>query len=208
MAQQDSDDFGISDVEIRAIVEQLDQQAASVKTSLISTVNEVANDVVTRGIQRISETINLKPSYIKQHLRVSKRANRSSDEAWVSASKRGVLLSRFDARQEFRESIDRRGRPSGRVNGGVSVKVKTNGARKTIASAFLIKLRGSGALGVAVRPSSMQNLNKREWKEVNKRGYAVLSGPSVDQLFMATKDELAPSVDELAEKFMRKLNSV
>lgn len=208
MARQNSDDFGISDDEIQEIARQLEMQAISVKASVIETVNDAADDVVSRGIKKITQSVNLTPAYIQRHLAVSKRANKNSDEAIISATKRPVLLSRYDAMMAFRPSRDKRGRSSAMVQGGVSVRVKTSGSRITMPSAFLIKLRGSGVMGVAVRPNSMKNLNKREWGEVNKRGYAVLSGPSVDQLFSATKDELAPSIDELMDSFIRKLNSV
>ena len=208
MASRSSDDFGISDEDIQAIAKQLEYQASEVKSAIIQTVNSAADDVVDRGIRAITKKVNLPPSYIQSHLKVSKRSSNNSDTAVVSATQRGVLLSRFDVKQEYRQSRDPRRRSGERVRGGVSVRVKSDGGRVSMASAFLIKLKGSGATGVAINPKDKAKLHKKEWREVDKHGYVVLHGPSVDQLFAATKDELAPSLDELTVNFMRKLNSV
>lgn len=208
MALRNSDDFGISDDDIKEIAKQLELQAESVKSVVIDTVNSAADDVVERGIGLIAQNVNLTPDYIRKHLKVSKYANKSSDSATVSATKRPVLLSRFDARQEFRNSVDKRRGENRRVQGGVSVRVKANGARKTMPGAFLIKLKGSGAMGVAVRPNDTSKLNKSEWKDVDKHGYAILHGPSVDQIFHREINSFEPSLDELMDKFIRKLNSV
>lgn len=213
MGRQNAD-FGITNDELEALAKQLEQTERQVKRAIIETVNDTADEVQVTAAREIARRINLKPAYIAKHLKVSQRANNSRADATISATKRGVLLSRFDARQEFRNSRDKRGRAgrktNGRVQGGVSVRVSATGGRHTMESGFLIKLRGSGAMGLAVRPKDKSKLNKKEWREVGKRGYLVLHGPSVDQLFQSQidKDGLAPTIESMATRLMEKLYRV
>lgn len=203
-------DFGITDDELKAIAAEVQRTQAQVKQAIIDTVNDTADAVQQEAAHEIARRVNLTPAYIAKHLKVVQRASGAKSEAVISATRRGVLLSRFDARQEFRDSRDPRRRSGQRVSGGVSVRVAAQGSRHTMASAFLIKLRGSGAMGLAVRPKDGAKLNKKEWREVGKRGYVVLHGPSVDQLFRSIRDgdELQPTIDDHLSRFLEKLNSV
>jgi len=209
MGRQNAD-FGITDDELKALAEQLEKTEKQVKRAIIETVNDTADEVQVTAAREIARRVNLKPPYIAKHLKVSQRAIGSRSEAIISATKRGVLLSRFDANQEYRNSRDNRGRSGSRVRGGVSVRVSATGGRHTMESGFLIKLRGSGAMGLAVRPKDKSKLNKKEWREVGKRGYLVLHGPSVDQLFRSQidKDGLEPTLDEMAARLLEKLYNV
>lgn len=209
MARQRSD-FGIDDDDIALIARELGAtDASAVKRAIIAVVNEAIDATQTKAVRRIQDKVNLTVEYILRHLKVSQRAGPASDTAILSATQRPVLLSRFDARQEYRASLDRRGRSGSRVRGGVSVSVKP-GQRVTMPSAFLLKLKGSGVTGLAVRPKDKSRFNKREWKEAANLGYAVLHGPSVDQLFRAALDDSAiePDLDALAEAFIRRLAGV
>ena len=84
------------------------------------------------------------------------------------------------------------------------------GVRINLRSAFLLKLRMSEATGVAVNPKDRDQLNKREWKESGQLGYAVLHGPSVDQLFKSAlaDGEIEPDLDSLADRFLRRIRDV
>lgn len=81
-----------------------------------------------------------------------------------------------------------------------------------MASAFLIRLKGSGATGVAVRPTAENRsaFNKREWKEADNLGYAVLHGPSVSQLIRSalTDGVLMPPVEEFAANLLKRISNV
>lgn len=209
MARQRSD-FGIDDDDIRLIARELGiAQPGVVKGAIIKVVNDAIDETQALAVRHITEKVNLPPEYILRHLKVSKRASASSDSAVLSATRRGVLLTRFDARQEYRNSRDPRRRSGSRVRAGVSVSVKP-GRRVSMASAFLIKLKNSGVTGVAVRPQDQSKMTKREWKEVDSLGYAVLHGPSVDQLFKSALDDgkLEPDLDTLANQFLRRLANV
>lgn len=204
-------DFGIDPTQLAAMAEEMGLLPDKIQRGIIATVNEAADDTVSRGIAYVTERVNLTPEYISRHLKVTKRANKGSDIAIVTATRRPVLLSRFDSRQAFRPSRDKRGRSGGRVRGGVSVAVKP-GRRITMASAFLIRLKGSGATGVAVRPTqeNRSSFNKREWKEADSLGYAVLHGPSVSQLIRSalTDGILMPPVDEFAANLLKRISNV
>lgn len=209
MARRASD-FGIDDDDIALIARELGiVEPGAVKRAIIAVVNEAIDDTQTKAVRRITEKVNLTVEYILRHLKVSQRAGPASDSAILSATKRPVLLSRFDARQEYRASNDRRGRSGSRVKAGVSVSVKP-GQRISMPSAFLLKLKTSGVTGLAVRPKDKSKFNKREWREAASLGYTVLHGPSVDQLFRAALDDAAiePDLDALAEAFIRRLAGV
>jgi hypothetical protein len=204
-------DIGIDPAQLEAVAREMGLLPDKIQRGIIATVNEAADDTVSRGISYITERIGLTPEYISKHLRVTKRASNGSDIAIITANRRPVLLSRFDARQAFRTSRDKRGRSGGRVRGGVSVAVKP-GQRHTMASAFLIRLKGSGVTGVAVRPTAENRsaFNKREWKEADNLGYAVLHGPSVSQLIRSalTDGVLMPPVDEFAANLLKRITNV
>jgi hypothetical protein len=204
-------DIGIDPAQLEAVAREMGLLPDKIQRGIIATVNEAADDTVSRGISYITERIGLTPEYISKHLRVTKRASNGSDIAIITGNRRPVLLSRFDARQTFRPSRDKRGRSGGRVRGGVSVAVKP-GQRHTMASAFLIRLKGSGVTGVAVRPTAENRsaFNKREWKEADNLGYAVLHGPSVSQLIRSalTDGVLMPPVEEFAANLLKRITNV
>lgn len=209
MARRNSD-FGIDDDDIALIAKEMGVATPGVvKRHIISVVNEAVDDTQRLAVQRIMNKVNLTADYILRHLKVTQRAGPASDTAILSATKRGVLLTRFDARQEFRASRDKRRRSGNRVRGGVSVAVRP-GVRINLRSAFLIRLRMSEATGVAVNPNDRDKLNKREWKEHGRLGYAVLHGPSVDQLFKSAlaDGEIEPDLDTLADRFLRRIRDV
>lgn len=208
MARRASD-FGIDDDDIALIARELGiAEPSAVKRAIIAVVNDAIDATQTKAVRRITEKVNLTVEYILRHLKVSQRAGPASDSAILSATKRPVLLSRFDARQEYRASRDRRGRSGSRVKAGVSVSA-IPGKRVTMASAFLIKLKSGNGQGVAVRFVDSPSVKKRHWAK-SSLDYAVLHGPSVDQLFRAALDDSAiePDLDALAEAFIRRLAGV
>lgn len=211
MARRNTD-FGIDDDDIALIARELGVTTPdAVKRAIIAVVNEAIDETQTKAVRLIRQKVNLTVEYILKHLKVRQRAGPASDTAILGATRRPVLLSRFDARQEYRPSLDKRHRSGSRVKSGVSVSVSP-GKRITVASGFLIKLRTSGVSGVAVRPTDANRarLKKREWKEAGRLGYTVLHGPSVDQLFRAALDDkgIEPDLDALAEAFIRRLSGV
>jgi len=205
-----SSDFGIDTTSLEKMAKRMGILPDYVRRGIIATVNQTADDTLAKGVEYITQRVNLEQPYVRKHLRITKRANLGSDTAIITATKRPVLLSRFDARQVFGPSRDRRGRTSKPVPAGVSVSVKP-GRRITMAHAFLLRLNGSAVQGLAVRatPEVRRALNKREWKEADQRGDAVLHGPSVSQLFTSaiTEGQLLPDVDKMATNLLERINA-
>lgn len=167
------------------------------RQALSDTLNHFANVTLDESVKKIAEQLNLRESYIRGKLAVSTKSKPNTMEAIISANVRPLLLSRFDPIQHYRT-----GKTKPSVPDGVSIKVKTNGGRTHMQSAFMIPLKrgresGAGAKGLAVRPPPGMRLSPSAQREVDKRGFAILHGPSPDQVFRTFLPELAPSADEM-----------
>ncbi|MGL5394115.1 MAG: hypothetical protein ACRDBQ_02425 [Shewanella sp.] len=175
------------------------------KHSLSDTINHFANITLDESVKRIAKELNLTDAYIRGKIAVSTRSKPNTLEAIVSANVRPLLLSRFDPIQHFKT-----GKTKGAVPNGVSIQVKANGGRTHMQSAFMIPLKrgresGAGAKGLAVRPPPGMRLSPSAQREVNKRGFAILHGPSPDQVFRTFLPELAPSAEEMMLYLLAKL---
>lgn len=167
---------------------------------LADTLNYGGQLAIDAAEQMISSELNLEPDYIRGKISLRKRATATNFTATVSANRRGLLLSRFDAKQQF----------SGGKRAGISLKVKKRGARKTMKSAFFIKLkrrneRGAGATGIAIRPGDGVTLNRAEKLEANRFGYAVLHGPSVSQALETMSEHIEIDNQSLISFFLKRL---
>lgn len=150
-------------------------------------VNESADDIRQKGVQRIAGTINLPRSYIEDRLFVSRRATQRTLEAAIHGLDRPVLLARFDAKQKYTT-----GKTVPQKNAGVGVRVKASGSEKHMRSAFLLVLK-NGALGLATREGE------------GRSNYRVRHGPSVGQLWRAYINDNDDALDDVAERFMKRL---
>lgn len=165
--------------ELREAVRELGKAETLVARVVRRAVNRAARHGRTVASRGIRDRVALKASYVNRHLRVTP-ARGNSTTAVIRATRRPVLLSRYGARPLTRKTKTPghklKGQPAhqvaaGRKLTGVSVKVGKNKPRKRMRGAFFIRLRGSGATGVAVRTGR------------GRDDYKVLHGPSVDQVF-------------------------
>ncbi|ADE14175.1 conserved hypothetical protein [Nitrosococcus halophilus Nc 4] len=155
-------------------VRQMPTRLARTRTRAI---NRTAREGKKFTAQKVFESVNLKKSDINKRLKVEK-ATRSRPEAKLTAGFRPRLLSRFGARArtqrvkhpERSQGFPRFGIPPGRKFAGVSVKVKRGGSRARLPGGFLLELKTSGAVGLAVRTGR------------GPQAYKVLHGPSVHQV--------------------------
>lgn len=179
-----------------------------VQLGISNTLNYFAQEVLDLSISKIGAELNLPESYIKGKLSVSAKAKPTKLEAVISAESRHILLSRFDPIAQWKP-----GKTKSQVPAGVSVKVKPNGGRSHMRSAFMIPLKrgvtsGAGAKGLAYRPRKDEDysfLSPSAKREVSKRGFAVLHGPSVHQVFTTFLDELPPSAEEMFSYLLEQL---
>lgn len=156
--------------------------------ALQTVLSDAAKHGRERAVSAIAGQVALGKPYIKRHLRVLPPAQKGDSlEAGVQATRRGVLLSRFENRGLLvPKKHPRRGEGSTK-HGGVTGMVKP-GRRYTEPKFFFIKLRGSGAKGIAVRTGK------------GRSAYKVLQGPSVSQVFQSVRNDIAPELQERAAR--------
>lgn len=124
------------------------------------TVNRGAARVRTRLDRTVRSEVRLSQSYVLPRIHVTQASlEHGKAEADVQSPKNPFLLQRYGARQET----------DGGKKAGVSVHVATDGPRKTIEKAFMVRLP-NGVDAVAVRRTGTRQLK-------------VLYGPDVDQMF-------------------------
>lgn len=165
----------MSDVE--RLARDLNAHARQIAVASARGVNKTASKAMTAANKEIREQVALPARYVREKLKLRK-ASAAQPEATISASKRGVLLSRF------RHSATKK---------GVRVTVKP-GQSKMILSAFLIRLRagpsdGAGALGIAARAFGANGLR------VGRLPIDVFHGPSVSQVFDKTRYMIQPDIE-------------
>lgn len=169
----------------------LDNTLAALSAEQIGQVNvEAVNEVTTRSYDtargRMIAGINLPDSYLRERMSITPASNIKRPEAVIRAAYRHTLLSRYGARQVTQIGSGRgRGDPSrgiapGSRGAGVSVEV-TRGSRKTIQSAFLMRLKNGNGMGLFVRDPGAKKPR-------------VLYGPSVWQLFRKQIENMAPEI--------------
>lgn len=147
----------------------------------------------TRLVRVVTGSINLPAAYVREQITL-RNATPAKLEAAMSARKRPVQLSRFDARRVLKAGQlsaasrerhhDEQARASAAMRpAGVTVKVRKGGARETLPGAFIIRLRSSNSIGVALRA-------KVGDKRAGRKPIDVLYGPSLDQIYRRVRPEL------------------
>ncbi len=156
--------------------------------ALQTVLSDAAKHGRERAVSAIAGQVALGKPYIGRHLRVLPPAQKGDFlEAGVQATRRGVLLSRFENRGLLvPKKHPRRGKGSTK-HGGVTGMIKP-GRRYTEPKFFYISLRGSGATGIAVRTGK------------GRSAYKVLQGPSVSQVFQSVRNDIAPELQERAAR--------
>lgn len=178
-------DIEISGLEqVKAMLGALPNQ---VKKSLRDTLNQSAEVSLADGINAIAAQANIPKSKIRQKLKVRRSAKTSNLEVIVGAQSRGTGLRNFGALQAHKP-----GKTKHVVPGGVSVRVKPNGARKLLPKAFFVQLN-NGNQHLAIRSNRYRH------------GFEVLYGPSVSQIFKTVRYEVQENPTELLERFLDNL---
>lgn len=167
--------------DISAAMAWLQKMPEEANRALVETLNVAGSQTRTRAVDEIGRQLNLPRSYINNNLTVRERANITKPQVIISAESRGILLNRFDARQETRDG----------KKAGVSVQVKASGARKTIRQGFFIRLK-NGVTGMARRTGKGQG------------SFEILHGPSVSQAWQSVRENVEPTPDELFELFIQR----
>ncbi len=164
-------------------------------------VNLAAERGRTLGAAAMRKQINLTPGYLSDRLSVTKRATLSDLSADVTGRDRPTSLARFAVNRG-----DAKKRLPGRL------KIKPNGTARLARGTFLVPLKKgraeSGNVGLAIRlPLGGQVRGRKRGKAglvpfgkagKTTRAY-LLYGPSIDQVFDKTRDQIAPGVGRALE---------
>lgn len=171
----------------------------------VRAINRTADLGRTMASRKILQQVNFPASYLnpaQKRLWVSRKAQRGSLEARITARARPTSLARF---------------VSGGAAGGKGVRVEVKpGTTRFLRRAFLVKLRAGSAgidtkfnMGLAVRLKPGDDLRNKKSVIKMARGLYLLYGPSVDQVFLdnsgdGVASDIAPDLAEkMAEEFFR-----
>jgi len=186
---------------IDVLVAKIKNKPKTVTKAAQNTVNRAATFAMRESIKLITRENNLSVAYLAGKMEVSARASRTNLRAKVKAQDRRTLLSRYP----FSETSD-----------GVRVSVK-RGSSKFIKNAKAIKLRSGNGVGIALRNKDFYRYLKSTVpikstkraaktaealiKSVGKpRGWHVLHGASVNQMFTEKRQEIAPQLNRFMTK--------
>lgn len=156
--------------------------AAGVRRAL----NRTASRLRSRAIAGIRGRLNLKASYLREHINVF-NASGTQTSARVVGRRRATRLDRFPNKQVYRENKSGR-----RIRGGVEVRVFKNKPGAMLYSGFYVPLRSgrkdsANGRGIAVRVSVLrklgENLDSGSFGGEGDRRYEVLHGLSVASMF-------------------------
>ena len=148
-------------------------------------INKTSPKIRTLSSVKIREQVRLQASYVKDKLTIRK-ATRANLSGSINTPKRGLLLTKFSTDAQVASDGIRWIRPPVVPSGGIRVKVKPNGATKTVGNGaagdkpFYIILKNSHALGIARRNSRHRN------------DIEVLHGPSLSQVFDDVRGDVTP----------------
>lgn len=151
-----------------------------VQRANVQALNKSIDSTKTMAVRAIAKEIGLPAAYIRSKLWIT-GANKSRQEATLSASRRGVLLTRFPYKQLVGKTKSASGKPK---NKGVQVKIKPAG-RVTFAHGFLVPLgfkkeSGDPIVGLAHRIAGQG------------RKIKVHHGPSPAQVYGSIRKDIAP----------------
>ncbi|TFZ81351.1 hypothetical protein [Candidatus Macondimonas diazotrophica] len=150
-------------------------------------INTGARRGRAEGSRRIRGQVNFTAGYLNQpgRFQVSRFAKPQDLSAVIAARTEPTSLARF-ATQATR----------GGKRAGLRIGIQRGGGKAVLRSGFFINLR-AGNRGVAIREAVANKVNLRRAgfsTRASKRGYLLLYGPSVDQVFRTVKDDMSPAL--------------
>lgn len=147
-------------------------------------INKTAPKIRTLASSTIRSQVRLSASYVGERL-VLRKATRARLSGAIGTPTRGLLLSRFSTDSLIASDKASWIRPPLVPKSGIKVKVKPDGAAKTVAGIngnkpFYITLNGGKQLGIAARQSGY------------RKDIKVFSGPSLSQVFDTVRGDVLP----------------
>lgn len=167
-------------------LEEVQDLIRNVGPSLIRAINTTAAWGRDEAREVVGADINFSPSYLRSKGRLfSTRASNQTHEARIVARSRASSLARF----------------SKQTQPGLAVRI-LRGRSTTLPHAFLMRLR-NGNVGAAISEEHYYDIPGVGPARYKWRGLVFLYGPSIDQVFMTHRPDLADDVREkLAQEFL------
>lgn len=158
-------------------------------------LNETAREGRDEAVRRIGLLVNLKPDYVRAHLRWSgvTQVGKDSLEAKIQATGRGTLLTRFPYRVLREKNHSKAGSHPAGISGSI-----VPGRQYTQRNFWVIpNLKKSHTSGLAYRTGSARN------------DFIVLHGPSVNQVFQSARGDLSADLQQrLTAKALARINEL
>ena len=206
---------------VREIDAHYSQFPGAVKAAFPKALNEGARFARKVSVEAIMKDTAFPTGYLDKPERfyVAQFATPEQPQAVLKARTRGTLLYEFAVGHPLPEATRGTGgknwfgistaeRRQLQRSRGVTVIIKP-GAPKTIPEAFVIPLKDSGALGIAVKLKNGQfpAMLKKNFirTELLNQEYYVLYGPSVDQVFRQVSEKVIPEVTSYLSAEFRRL---
>lgn len=192
--------FAIQTKGLSGYRELLETMPAQTRQAARLAINTAARRGRAEGSRRIRGQVNFTAGYLNLpgRFHVSRFATVQEPTAVISARTEPTSLRRFATQ------ASRGGKPA-----GLRIGIKRGGAKPVLRSAWFINLRG-GNQGVAVRQAVVDKLNLRRAGVVgraSKRGYILLYGPSVDQVFRTVREDMLPELSAFTNtEFLRQFS--
>lgn len=171
--------------------------------ALKDTINGAVKFGYAESSRQIRAEVNFTQDYIGSvaqgnRLTVSQYATTTNLEGAITAKQRAVSLARFADDRTL----------GGKT--GVTVRVKTGGSARRIATAFLIALKAGNAavtqdnfnIGLAIRLKPGEKVGNKTKAVPYGKGdptLYLLYGPSVDQVFNDVREKVTPAITDFME---------
>lgn len=169
--------------------ELMEQRIQTMGRRATPAVRMALNTVTRKGktmlVSSVRKQLNLKAAYVRDKVRLRLATSGGDLSAAIITEDRGLLLTRFGAKQRYRG----RYKSGGRRLAGVTVSVKP-GVRKVLPGAFFIRLK-NGVMGVAIP-------DKGHYANGNRRA-DVLTGPSPGQVFARERSAMSGALGPMLE---------
>jgi hypothetical protein len=156
-------------------------------------INKTAPKTRTIASREIRNQVRLQAAYVNERLSIIK-ATRKNLSGRIRAASRGLLLSRFSTDPLI--ASDKAGwiRPPLVPGGGIRVRVKPDGAPKTVTGdsetrgnkPFYMVINGGQNVAIAARLTGSKKIK-------------VFSGPSLSQVFNTVRADVTPQAAEIFE---------
>jgi hypothetical protein len=185
--------YGVAIQGIEAF-QTVDDLPVALITAARQAVNKTADRARTAAAREIRLQVNFPATYLNPsegRLNVASYANGLDLTAKIRARQVPTSLARFVV-----------GSPKPFAKGGLSVQVKP-GKAAFMARAFLFPLR-NGNMGLAVRTNGPKPSRAYLPKPIGN-GLWLLYAPSVDQVFSAVREQIAPDAAEFMENEFNRL---